>query len=51
LYAQALPTPTAAEKVQLKQPAYLKADKAFRDAEAAIDHQTFVLMTELAKAK
>lgn len=46
-----LPTPTAAEKTALKQPAYLKAEKAFREAEPAIDHQTFVLMNELAHAK
>lgn len=51
LYAPAAPTPSAAEKVQLRQPAYLKAEKAFSAAEPAIDHQTFVLMTELAKAK
>ena len=45
------PTPTPAEKAALKLPAYEKAEKAFRNAEPAIDHQTFVLMNELAHAK
>lgn len=43
------PVPTAAEKADLKRPAYVKADKAFKQAEAAINHQVFVLVTEISR--
>ncbi|MES2150567.1 MAG: hypothetical protein V4508_12345 [Pseudomonadota bacterium] len=43
------PAPTAAEKLELKRPAYVKAGKAFKEAEPAIQHATFVLMTQLVR--
>jgi hypothetical protein len=50
LYQQA-PTPSAAEKADLKRPEYLKADKAFKEVEQAIHHETFVLVTAIANGK
>lgn len=43
------PVPTAKEKVELKRPAYVKADKAFKEAEPAIRHETFVLLTAISR--
>lgn len=45
------PTPTPAEKKELQKPAYLKADKEFQAARAAIRHEVFVLVSEISKAK
>lgn len=46
-----MPTPTPAEKEELKRPAYLKADLALKEAEPAIHHEEFVLVTEIANGK
>ncbi|WP_296001308.1 hypothetical protein [Rugamonas sp.] len=46
-----MPTPTPAEKEELKRPAYLKADQALKEAEPAIHHEEFVLVTEIANGK
>lgn len=43
------PKATKEEKVELKKPAYLKADKELKAAEAAIHKETFTLVTEIAK--
>jgi hypothetical protein len=43
------PTPTKAEKAELRRPAHLKADQEFKALEAAIQHETFVLMTAIAR--
>lgn len=43
------PVPTAREKAELKRPAYLKADQAFKEAEPAIRHETFVLLTAISR--
>ncbi|MET3134735.1 hypothetical protein AAKU55_005037 [Oxalobacteraceae bacterium GrIS 1.11] len=48
LYVTA-PTPTAAEKTELKRPAYVKADLAFKEAEPAIRHAAFVLVADIAR--
>jgi hypothetical protein len=45
------PTPTAAEKAELKKPAYLKASQEFRAAEPAIRHEAFLLLSEINKGK
>ena len=45
------PTPTAAEKAELKKPAYLKADKEFKAAEPAIHHEAFLLISEINRSK
>jgi hypothetical protein len=45
------PTPTAAEKAELKKPAYLKADKEFKSAEPAIHHEAFLYISEINRAK
>ncbi len=43
------PVPTKAEQAELKKPAYLKADKELKAADAAIHKETFTLVTEIAK--
>lgn len=43
------PVATAAEKSELKRPAYQKADAAFKAADSAIHHEFFVFVTEVAK--
>ncbi|MGV7211272.1 hypothetical protein ACLB1G_25830 [Oxalobacteraceae bacterium A2-2] len=43
------PKPTAAEAAELRRPAYVKADKAFKAVEPAIEHEVFVLLTTLNK--
>ncbi|MES2128146.1 MAG: hypothetical protein V4463_12820 [Pseudomonadota bacterium] len=48
LYAQEI-VASKAEKADLKKPAYLKADRAFKEAEPAIHHETFLLVSEVAK--
>ncbi|MFZ3290522.1 MAG: hypothetical protein WA191_27190 [Telluria sp.] len=40
-------TPTKAEQADLKRPAYLKAAKALKAAEPAIQHESFVLLTQI----
>ena len=45
------PTPTPAEKAELKKPAFVKANKEFKAAEPAIRHEVFVLLTEINKGK
>ena len=45
------PTPTAAEKVELKKPAFVKANAEFKAAEPAIRHEVFVLLTQVNKGK
>ncbi|MES2262254.1 MAG: hypothetical protein V4724_27350 [Pseudomonadota bacterium] len=41
------PVPTAAEKIELKRPAYLKADQAFQQVKPAIRHEVFVLVKDI----
>jgi hypothetical protein len=43
------PVPTAAERIELKRVAYVKADKAFKEIEPAIRHEAFVLITQIAR--
>lgn len=50
LYAQD-PKPTAAEAAELKRPAVVQARAACAQAEAAIEHEAFVLVTQLANGK
>nr|WP_315395500.1 hypothetical protein [uncultured Duganella sp.] len=45
------PTPTPAEKTELKKPAFVKANAEFKAAEPAIRHEVFVLLTEINKGK
>ena len=45
------PTPTPEEKKELVKPAYIKADKEFQGARAAIRHEVFVLVSDISKAK
>jgi hypothetical protein len=45
------PKPTPAEQVELKKPAYLKADKEFKANEEAIHHETFVLLKDIINSK
>ena len=45
------PKPTAAEQLELKKPAYLKADQEFKANEQAIHHETFVLLKEVINGK
>ena len=45
------PTPTPAEKAELKKPAFVKANTEFKAAEPAIRHEVFVLLTEINKGK
>ncbi len=44
-----LPTPTAAEKKELKRPQYVKASKELAAAEPAIEHESFVLLSAIMK--
>lgn len=46
-----MPKPTAAEQAELKKPAYLKAEKEFKENEQAINHETFVLLKEVINGK
>jgi hypothetical protein len=41
------PVPTAKEKIELKKPAFQKADKAFKEVESAIHHEVFLLLSEI----
>ena len=50
LYATAPPA-TAAEKAELKKPAYIKADKEFKANEQAINHETFLLLKSIINGK
>jgi hypothetical protein len=50
LYA-ADPTPTPAEKTELKKPAFVKANAEFKAAEPAIKHEVFVLLSDINKGK
>lgn len=43
------PEPTKDEKLELKRPAYLKAEQEFKAARPAIQHAAFVLVTEIAR--
>lgn len=43
------PVPTAKEKAELKRAAFVKADKAFKEAEPAIRHEAFVLLTAISR--
>ncbi|MEO5935350.1 MAG: hypothetical protein ABIQ08_17580 [Duganella sp.] len=45
------PTPTPAEKAEMKKPAFVKANMEFKAAEPAIRHEVFVLLTEINKGK
>lgn len=45
------PTPTAAEKAELKKPAFIKADAEFKTAEPAIRHEAFLLISDINRAK
>jgi hypothetical protein len=45
------PKPTPAEQVELKKPAYIKADQEFKANESAIHHETFVLLKEIISSK
>ena len=45
------PTPTPAEKAEMKKPAFVKANQEFKAAEPAIRHEVFVLLTEINKGK
>jgi hypothetical protein len=45
------PQPSAAEKADMKRPAFIKADKALSDAEAAIGREAFLLVQKLANEK
>lgn len=45
------PTPTAAEKAELKKPAFVKANAEFKAAEPAIRHEVFLLLSEINKGK
>lgn len=49
MLTQSDPVPTAKEKEELKRPEYLKANKAFKEAEPAIHHETFVLLSQIGK--
>jgi hypothetical protein len=46
-----MPTPTPAEKLALKQPAYLKADQELKAAEPGLHHAEFQLVTAIANGK
>ncbi|MES2296579.1 MAG: hypothetical protein V4582_06025 [Pseudomonadota bacterium] len=43
--------PTAAEKAMLKNAAFVKADKALKDVDGAIDHEAFLLLQQLINEK
>ncbi|MGZ5833916.1 MAG: hypothetical protein ACXWKJ_19200 [Telluria sp.] len=45
------PQPTAAEAAELKRPALVRARAAYAQAEPAIEHEAFVLVTQLANGK
>ena len=45
------PTPTAAEKAELKKPAFIKANTEFKAAERAIGRETFLLLNEISRGK
>ncbi|MFM9437072.1 hypothetical protein ACFDR9_004159 [Janthinobacterium sp. CG_23.3] len=51
LYPEGAPTPTPAEKADLKRPAYVAADKALAAAQPAIQHEAFVLLQEIVRKK
>ena len=51
LGAPQMPTATAAEKKDMKRPAYVKASKELAAAEAAISHESFVLLSAIIKEK
>src|SRR5476649_1567196 len=46
-----MPTPSPAEKVELKKPAYLKADQELKAAEPGLHHAEFQLVTAIANGK
>jgi hypothetical protein len=50
LYPSA-PKPNAAEQVELKKPAYLKAEREFKAQEQALHHEAFVLLKEVINGK
>ena len=45
------PQPTAAERADMKRPAFVKAEKAFKEAEAAIGREAFLLVQKVANEK
>ncbi len=45
------PVPTAAERKELKRPEYVKANKAFMEAENGIRHEAFLLLQAISKGK
>lgn len=45
------PTPTPAEKTELKKPAFVKANTEFKAVEPAIRHEVFLLLSEINKGK
>jgi hypothetical protein len=47
----AKPQPSAAEKADMKRPAFIKAEKALSDAEAAIGREAFLLVQKIANGK
>jgi hypothetical protein len=47
----AKPQPSAAEKAEMKRPAFVKAEKALGEAEAAIGRQAFLLVQKIANEK
>src|SRR5476651_2499735 len=46
-----MPTPSPAEKEELKKPAYLKADQELKAAEPGLHHAEFQLVTAIANGK
>ncbi len=49
MFAPEAPKPTPAEKKELKRPESVKALKAFAQAEPAIEHEAFVLLSAIIK--
>ena len=45
------PTPTPAEKIELKKPAFVKANTEFKAVEPAIRHEVFLMLSEINKGK
>ena len=45
------PTPTPAEKVELKKPAFVKANTEFKAVEPAIRHEVFLLLSAINRGK
>ena len=48
-FGDTTPVPTPAERKLLKRPEYIKANKAFMEAEAGIRHEAFLLLQAISK--